>query len=165
MQLRQPLALPAATRNWLSPGRTLPNCFLGQWEVREIRLGFKHFGGRQDSGLQCGIVHLPRRTADGVLLNCATPLYIYDAQSVRLRFKWVQYLHHATAQMNHKLDTEGFVYLSGFRKFGTETLSSNNEWRAVRFSGGQVCFAAAATQQTAIGEMKAGKHASRLLRE
>ena len=34
-----------------SPGQTLSNCLLGQWEVRELRMGFEHFGGRQDSGV------------------------------------------------------------------------------------------------------------------
>jgi len=56
-----------------SPGRTLPNCLLGQWEVGELRVGFKHFGGRQDSGLECGIAYLSRRTADGVLLTARHP--------------------------------------------------------------------------------------------
>ena len=46
-------------------------------------MGFKHLG-RQDSGLQCGIACFARKTADGVLLNCATPLYsaLEDAGSM-----------------------------------------------------------------------------------
>ena len=58
-----------------SPGRRLPNCLLASGRSGELRVGFNHFGGRQHSGLQCGVAYLPRRTANGVLLTCATPLY------------------------------------------------------------------------------------------
>ena len=70
-------------RLWPSqPPRKLSNRLGGPSQIAyrasgrsgELRVGFKHFGGRQDSGLVCGIAYLPRRTADGVLLNCVTPL-------------------------------------------------------------------------------------------
>jgi len=55
-QLRPPFGPPS--RHWKSShrlGGPSQICLLGQWEVRELRVGLKHFGGRQDSGLQCGV--------------------------------------------------------------------------------------------------------------